>query len=234
MHDAINRKHIDMLVADRLKSIKETIPASVTLVAVSKTHPVETILQAYQAGQRHFGENKVQELTSKVPLIPNDVIWHMIGHLQSNKVKYIAPFINLIHGVDSFKLLQVVNKEALKNNRIIDCLLQVHIAAETTKFGFLEDEIISMLKNEAYLQLKNIRICGLMGMATFTNNQEQVRQEFRGLKSLFDKLKAMFFNDDESFKILSMGMSDDYLIAIEEGSTLVRVGSAIFGDREYH
>lgn len=223
-----------MLVADRLKSIKETIPASVTLVAVSKTHPVETILQAYQAGQRHFGENKVQELTSKVPLIPNDVIWHMIGHLQSNKVKYIAPFINLIHGVDSFKLLQVVNKEALKNNRIIDCLLQVHIAAETTKFGFLEDEIISMLKNEAYLQLKNIRICGLMGMATFTNNQEQVRQEFRGLKSLFDKLKAMFFNDDESFKILSMGMSDDYLIAIEEGSTLVRVGSAIFGDREYH
>lgn len=234
MHDAIIRKHLDMLVADRLNSIKETIPASVTLVAVSKTHPVETILQAYHAGQRHFGENKVQELTSKVSLMPNDVVWHMIGHLQSNKVKYIAPFINLIHGVDSFKLLQVINKEALKNNRIIDCLLQVHIAAETTKFGFLEDEIISMFKNEAYPQLKNIRICGLMGMATFTDNQEQVQQEFRGLKGLFDRIKAVYFNDNESFKILSMGMSDDYLIAIEEGSTLVRVGSAIFGAREYY
>lgn len=223
-----------MSVADRLNIIKETIPASVTLVAVSKTHPVEIILQAYHAGQRHFGENKVQELTSKVPLMPNDVIWHMIGHLQSNKVKYIAPFINLIHGVDSFKLLQIINKEALKNNRIIDCLLQVHIAAETTKFGFLEEEINIMFKNEAFPLLKNIRICGLMGMATFTDNQQQVRQEFRGLKGLFDRIKAVYFNDEDCFQILSMGMSDDYLIAIEEGSTLVRVGSAIFGAREYH
>lgn len=222
-----------MSIIDNLHNIKGSIPEHVNLVAVSKTHPPEMILEAYNAGQRHFGENKVQELTSKEVQLPSDIIWHMIGHLQSNKVKYIAPFVSLIHGVDSFILLQIINKEAKKCNRTIDCLLQIHISTESSKFGFSEDEILAMLLNDQYYSLENIRICGLMGMASLTDNNEQIRQEFRGLKQLFNKIKTEYFSDKDFFKILSMGMSGDYKIAIEEGSTMVRVGSAIFGEREY-
>ena len=223
-----------MSIAENLNQIKSSLPAHVSLVAVSKTHGPEMIREAYAAGQRHFGENKVQELTAKADELPKDIVWHMIGHLQSNKVKFIAPFVNLIHGVDSLKLLQVINKEAQKNNRIIDCLLQVHIAHESTKFGFSEVELNDMLAGEAFNELENIRICGLMGMATFTDNLEQVRSEFRGLHLFFQRLKSGYFSGEDQFKELSMGMSGDYQIAVEEGSTMVRVGSAIFGVRDYH
>lgn len=223
-----------MSISENLQQILSSIPAHVHLVAVSKTHPVDTIMETYELGQRQFGENKVQELTSKASQMPTDVVWHMIGHLQTNKVKFIAPFVNLIHGVDSSKLLQVIDKEAKKAQRIIDCLLQIHIASETSKFGFSEDELFKFFNDDIIKSLDNVRICGLMGMATFTENNDQVRKEFRGLKQLFDKVKAVYFNDKNYFAILSMGMSDDYVIAIEEGSTLIRVGSAIFGDRDYH
>lgn len=223
-----------MSIAENLQQIKNSIPEYVNLVAVSKTHPPELILEAYAKGQRHFGENKVQELITKVAQLPSDIIWHMIGHLQSNKVKNIAPFVGLIHGIDSFKLLEVVDKEAFKVQRTIDCLLQVHIASESTKFGFSKDELEKLFAGDEFLKLKNVRVCGLMGMATYTNNTNQVRQEFRGLKQLFDKWKTEYFSSTDFFNVLSMGMSGDYLIAIEEGSTLVRVGSAIFGYRDYH
>ncbi len=223
-----------MSIAENLQQIKNSIPEYVNLVAVSKTHPPELILEAYAKGQRHFGENKVQELITKVAQLPSDIIWHMIGHLQSNKVKNIAPFVGLIHGIDSFKLLEVVDKEAFKVQRTIDCLLQVHIASESTKFGFSKDELEKLFAGDEFLKLKNVRVCGLMGMATYTDNTNQVRQEFRGLKQLFDKLKTEYFSSTDFFNVLSMGMSGDYLIAIEEGSTLVRVGSAIFGYRDYH
>lgn len=222
-----------MSIAENLQQIKNSIPEYVNLVAVSKTHPPELILEAYAKGQRHFGENKVQELTSKVAQLPSDIIWHMIGHLQSNKVKYIVPFVGMIHGVDSFKLLEVIDKEAFKVHRTIDCLLQVHIASESTKFGFSEDELEKLFAGEEFIKLTNVRVCGLMGMATFTDDTNQVRQEFRGLKQLFDKLKTRCFSSTDFFNVLSMGMSGDYLIAIEEGSTLIRVGSAIFGYRDY-
>jgi pyridoxal phosphate enzyme (YggS family) len=188
-------------------------------------------MEAYNSGQRIFGENKVQELVSKYETLPNDIQWHMIGHLQTNKVKYIAPFVNLIHAVDSYKLLETINKEALKNNRVIDCLLQIHIAKEESKFGFDETELFAMFTKSDYSNLNNVRICGLMGMATFSDDTNLVRSEFKYLSKLLNKLKSSTFYNSSYFKELSMGMSDDYTIAIEEGSTMVRIGSDIFGNR---
>jgi len=220
-------------IENNLTEILSTIPENVKLIAVSKFHPVDTILRAFQAGQKIFGENKVQELVSKQALLPKEIEWHLIGHLQSNKVKYIAPFVHLIHGVDSLSLLQTINKEALKNNRMINCLLQLHIAEEETKFGLSFEEAENILENLKNSPLQNIRIAGLMGMATFTDDKVQVRKEFRYLADCFKKFKNDFFIDNPEFKELSMGMSDDYQIAIEEGSTMVRIGTAIFGKREY-
>ncbi len=208
-------------------------PSGCQLVAVSKTKPVELIREAYEAGQLDFGENKVQELREKPYQLPSDIRWHMIGHLQTNKVKYIAPFIHLIHAVDSLKLLEEINKQAAKNNRIIDCLVQVHIAQETHKFGFEEHELMELLISDELKTLSNARIVGLMGMATYTNEEAQIREEFKFLKSLFDKIKSNFDLPNLEMRELSMGMSDDYPIAIEEGSTIIRVGSKIFGPRIY-
>lgn len=219
-----------MSIAKNLQQIKSTLPNKVTLVAVSKTKPNEDILEAYNVGHRVFGENKVQELAEKYETLPKDIEWHMIGHLQRNKVKYIAPFVHLIHGVDSFKLLKEINKRAFQNNRTINCLLQIHIAQEQTKFGFSEEEVIALLNSQEYKELTNVKIVGLMGMATFTDDETQIRNEFKSLKQLFDKLST--FN--LQFTTLSMGMSGDYQIAIEEGSTMVRVGSSIFGERNYY
>lgn len=201
------------------------------LIAVSKTHPVEKIKEAYEAGQRTFGENKVQELVSKQEVLPNDIQWHLIGHLQSNKVKYIAPFIALIHSVDSLKLLQEIDKQGKKNNRIISCLLQVFIANEETKFGLSEEEVLQILKGDELKTLNNVRIVGLMGMATLTENEEQIRTEFQTLSALFQKIKTLSLPTNVEMKELSMGMSSDYHIAKEMGSTMVRVGSSIFGNR---
>ena len=212
-----------MTIASNLKAITSSLPKEVALVAVSKTKPNTAILEAYQTGQRVFGENKVQELVQKAEELPKDIAWHMIGHLQTNKVKFIAPFVSLIHGVDSLKLLKEINKRAEQNNRIIDCLLQVHIASESTKFGFGLSEVTSAL-NQAE-EFKNIRITGLMGMATFTDDTQQVVNEFKSLKTVFDSIK------NEHITTLSMGMSGDYKLAIEQGSTMIRVGSAIFGHR---
>ena len=226
-----------MKITANLQQIKASIPEHVKLVAVSKTKPNEAILEAYQAGQRIFGENKVQELTEKYESLPKDIEWHMIGHLQSNKVKYIAPFISLIHGVDSFKLLKEINKRAAQNERVINCLLQIHIAEEDTKFGFDEKEVAELLQSEAFKNLQNIKIVGLMGMATFTENENQIRKEFKSLKNLFDKLLTLSTQGTLStfqLSTLSMGMSGDYQLAIEEGSTMIRVGSSIFGERNYH
>lgn len=226
-----------MKITANLQQIKASIPEHVTLVAVSKTKPNEAISETYQAGQRVFGENKVQELTEKYESLPKDIEWHMIGHLQSNKVKYIAPFVSLIHGVDSFKLLKEINKRAAQNERVINCLLQIHIAEEDTKFGFDENEVIELIKSEAFQHLKNIKIVGLMGMATFTENENQIRKEFKSLKNLFDKLLTLSTQGTLStfqLSTLSMGMSGDYQLAIEEGSTMIRVGSSIFGERNYH
>ncbi|UCS95555.1 YggS family pyridoxal phosphate-dependent enzyme [Echinicola marina] len=203
------------------------------LVAVSKTKPVSDIQEAYDAGIRDFGENKVQELVDKHPQLPDDIQWHMIGHLQRNKVKYIAPFIHLIHGVDTFKLLKEINKQAKKAERTIPCLLQVHIAKEETKFGFNEEEILELLEEGAFVELENVRIIGLMGMATNTNDENQVRSEFAWLKGFLDQLNTKNLPNNFALKELSMGMSGDFLIAQEEGSTMVRVGSAIFGKRNY-
>lgn len=218
-----------MSIAENIIKIRATLPQKVTLVAVSKTKPNEDISEAYNAGQRIFGENKVQELTDKHEILPNDIEWHMIGHLQTNKVKYIAPFVNLIHGVDSFKLLKEINKRALQNDRTIDCLLQIHIATEETKFGFSEQEVTNLLQSEEFKQLENINVIGLMGMATYTDNDKQIRKEFSGLNTLFTSLK----NQHTNLNTLSMGMSGDYQLAIECGSTMVRVGSSIFGNRNY-
>jgi PLP dependent protein len=220
-----------MDVGNNISLITKTLPAGVRLVAVSKTKSPEVILEAYRSGQKIFGENKVQELVQKQMELPHDIEWHFIGHLQTNKVKYIAPFISLIHGIDSFKILKEVNKEGRKNNRIIPCLLQFHIALEETKFGFSEEEAREMLVSEAFAGLKNIMIAGVMGMATFTDDHKQVRNEFRMLKTIFDGLKSDYFSGKEEFKEVSMGMSDDYTIAVEEGSTIVRIGSKIFGSR---
>ncbi|QJD97755.1 YggS family pyridoxal phosphate-dependent enzyme [Mucilaginibacter robiniae] len=213
----------------RLKNEMDTI--KVTLVAVSKTKPVNELEEAYNAGQRIFGENQVQELVEKHEQLPKDIQWHLIGHLQSNKVKYIAPFINLIHSVDSLKLLQEINKHAEKNNRVIDCLLQIYIADEETKFGLGFDEAIELLRSEEFTALKHIRICGLMGIATNTDNEKQIKEEFYELHTFFNGIKQSFFRREDFFEILSMGMSADYKIAIEQGSNMVRLGSTIFGER---
>jgi PLP dependent protein len=219
-----------MPIADNLQSIKSNLPKDVTLVAVSKIKPVADLMEAYDAGQRIFGENKVQEMSEKHEVMPKDIEWHMIGHVQTNKVKLMAPFVSLVHGVDSFKLLEEINKQAKKNNRIIDCLLQVHIAEEETKFGLNESELDEILQSEAFKLLQNIKIKGLMGMATFTENEHQVRKEFKYLKSIFDRCQKRNTENCQP-EILSMGMSGDYKIAIECGSTMVRIGSSIFGGR---
>jgi hypothetical protein len=212
-----------MGIADNLKAIRKNIPKEIILVAVSKTKTNADILEVYNSGQRIFGENKVQELVKKSVLLPEDISWHMIGHLQTNKVKFIAPFIALIHGVDSLKLLKEIDKRAEQNKRIIDCLLQVHIAQESSKFGFGINEIQQVIKDA--VQFNNIKIVGLMGMATFTNNKVQISEEFQSLKNVFQEVK------NNQITILSIGMSGDYQIAIEKGSTMVRIGSAIFGSR---
>ena len=204
------------------------------LIAVTKTHPPEVLLDAYEGGCKTFGENKVQEMVAKQAQLPQDIEWHLIGHLQTNKVKHIASFVSLIHSVDSLKLLQEIDKQADKNNRVIDCLLQIHIAKEETKFGLSEEEALDLLTSFEMPTLTGIRIVGLMGMASFTDNTDQIRQEFRGLKKFFDKLTLMNAAENIAIKELSMGMSSDYQIAIQEGSTLVRVGSAIFGTRQYN
>jgi len=222
-----------MSIIQNLDAIRRQLPSSTRLIAVSKTHPVERLMEAYQAGQRIFGENKVQELLPKAEAMPPDTEWHLIGHLQSNKVKYVAPFISMIHSVDSAKLLDEINKQGQKNNRRIRCLLQVHIAREETKFGMSEEEVTSLLSSNRLDTLPFIEVAGLMGMATLTDNQDQIRKEFRGLRQLFEKLKKTPLPSNAPMTELSMGMSSDYLIAIEEGSTLVRVGSAIFGERNY-
>ncbi|NHB67292.1 YggS family pyridoxal phosphate-dependent enzyme [Perlabentimonas gracilis] len=222
-----------MSVAENFESIKSSIPAHVTLVAVSKTHPPEVIMEAYNAGQRIFGENKVQEMISKQEVMPKDIQWHLVGHLQTNKVKYIAPFVSLVHSVDSAKLLKELNKGGAKNNRIIDCLIQVHIAEEDTKFGLSAQELDTILSNPAVAEYTNVRIVGLMGMATFTDNMEQVRREFKGLADIYKNIKQKYFADQPSFNTLSMGMSGDFEVAIDEGSTMIRVGSSIFGTRNY-
>jgi len=222
-----------VLIKQNLYHIKNSLPEDVTLIAVSKTQPVSSISEAYQAGQRAFGENKIQEMTEKSDILPKDIEWHMIGHLQSNKVKYMAHFVHLIHGVDSFKTLKEINKQALKHNRVINCLLEVKIASEETKFGLSFDEVEQLLKSEELKDLKNINIQGLMGMASFTENNEIIRTEFKTLKTFFDSFQK-YNSLNVNPTILSMGMSGDYKIAIEEGSTMIRVGSAIFGTRNYN
>lgn len=214
-----------MPVKENLEHILKELPKEVTLIAVSKTKPIELIMEAYKAGHRDFGENYVQELTEKQALLPNDIRWHFIGHLQSNKVKYIAPFVHLIHGVDSLKLLKEINKEAKKNNRIISCLLQIHIADEETKFGFSIEEAEQLLKSSELTALTNTRVIGLMAMASNTTDQQKIRNEFRSVMNLCAKFPDL--------KVRSYGMSSDYTIAIEEGSTMVRIGSSIFGERNY-
>lgn len=218
-----------MSIQNNLRSIQASLPEKVTLVAVSKTKPVSDLMEAYEAGQRIFGENKIQEMTEKWEAMPKDIQWHMIGHVQTNKVKYMAPYVSLIHGVDSLKLIQEINKQAQKNNRVIDCLLQVHIAEEESKFGLDEEELSEVLKQvqDDKNELNHIRIVGLMGMATFTSNQTQVEKEFSRLKTIFDSIAI----HNSQFTILSMGMSGDYKLAIECGSTMVRIGSSIFGGR---
>ena len=218
------------MIKENLLQIKKQLPENVTLVAVSKTKPIVDLQEAYDAGQRIFGENKIQEMVDKHEALPKDIQWHMIGHLQSNKVKYMAPFVDLIHGVDKFKTLKEINKQAKKYNRVIDCLLQVKIAKEDTKFGFSFDEIETILGSEELVNLEHIKIVGFMGMATFTEDQQQLQEEFLSLKNLFDKLKTQ----NSSLKILSMGMSGDYPLAIANGSTMIRVGSSIFGNRNYN
>lgn len=216
-----------MSIKENIAAIKSSLPENVTLVAVSKTKPNNVILEAYDGGQRIFGENKVQEMVRKWEELPKDIEWHMIGHLQRNKVKYMAQFVSLVHGVDSFRLLKEIDKQAKKNNRVIDCLLQMYIAEENTKFGLDENELEAIISSEEYKNLEHIRIVGLMGMATFTDNNVQIKKEFQYLKSLFENLK----NSIPEISILSMGMSADYETAVEEGSTMVRIGSSIFGTR---
>ncbi|MBK0381088.1 YggS family pyridoxal phosphate-dependent enzyme [Mucilaginibacter segetis] len=221
-----------MSIADNIRSLKkETGDLNVKLLAVSKTKPATELKEAYDAGQRLFGENMVQELVEKQEQLPADIEWHLIGHLQSNKVKYIAPFISMIQSVDSIKLLQEINKHALKNNRTIDCLLQIYIADEETKFGLGFDEAIELLRGDEFKALTNVRIRGLMGIATNTDNEKQVKEEYYELKTFFDGIKTSFFRKDDLFDTLSMGMSADYKIAIEQGSNMVRLGSTIFGSR---
>ena len=223
----------DMSVLRNIQEIRNHIPANVKLVCVSKFHPESAVLEAYDAGERIFGESRVQELLDKQPNLPADIHWHFIGHLQTNKIKYIVPFVDLIHGVDSLKVLKEIDKQAENAGRVVSCLLQVHIAQEETKFGFSAGELAEMLESDEFREMKNVVISGLMGMATLTDNSSQIRQEFRKLKVLRDEIKQLYFTLNNSFTELSMGMSDDYLIAIEEGSTMIRIGTSIFGVREY-
>jgi pyridoxal phosphate enzyme (YggS family) len=220
-----------MSIKIQLARLHKEIPSHIKVVAVSKTVPAETIQEAYDSGHRLFGENKSQELTNKQLLLPSDIQWHFIGHLQTNKVKYIAPFVSMIQSVDSLKLLNEINKEALKNNRVIDCLLQFHIATEETKFGLDLGEAAELLQSDDYSKMKNIAIKGVMGMASFTDDETLIRKEFRNLKAIETRLKNDFFSDDPGFREISMGMTGDYQIAIEEGSTIVRIGTGIFGER---
>lgn len=221
------------MIAAQLQQVLSELPAGVKLVAVSKFHPNEAIQEAYEAGQRLFGESKVQEMTAKHETLPPDIEWHFIGHLQTNKVKYIVPYVALIHSIDSYKLLAEVDRQAAKAGRIVDCLLQLHIAREETKFGFSFDECRAMLAEGAWKELKHVRICGLMSMATNTDDTEQIKSEFCSLSDFFHEVKATWFAGQDSFKELSMGMSHDYPLAVAAGSTLVRVGSKIFGERNY-
>ena len=218
------------MIAKNIQNIQSKLPENVALVAVSKTKPIADLQEAYTAGQRIFGENKIQEMVEKYDALPKDIEWHMIGHLQSNKVKYMAHFVDLIHGVDKLKTLKEINKQAKKHDRIINCLLQVKIAKEDTKFGFSFDEIRAILTSEGIRELQNINVGGFMGMASFTDDKKQLEEEFSSLKNLFDTLKTQH----SSIKILSMGMSGDYQLAIENGSTMIRVGSSIFGQRNYN
>ena len=220
-----------MSIAENIARIKVSLPEHTKLIAVSKTKPAEIILEAYHSGQRAFGENKVQEMVQKSESLPADIEWHFIGHLQSNKVKYLAPFVHMIHAVDSLKLLKTIDREAAKCNRVLPCLLQFHIAQEETKFGMDLQEASQLLSSEEFKSLNHVTIAGVMGMATFTENQEQVRSEFRKLRHIFTELKKQFFAESSFFNELSMGMSDDFMLAIEEGSTMVRIGSTIFGAR---
>ncbi|OPZ98997.1 MAG: hypothetical protein BWY72_00562 [Bacteroidetes bacterium ADurb.Bin416] len=222
-----------MSVSTNLTQIKATLPPSVTLVAVSKFHPLEAIQEAYATGHRVFGESRVQELVEKQRQLPDDIEWHLIGHLQTNKVKQVVPFVGLIHSVDSLKLLQEINKEAAHINRVVPCLLQIHIAEEPGKFGFSPDACTDLVTSGQLLDYKHVSVRGLMGMATFTDNTAQVQREFEGLKQLFDTLKHTHYPSDPTFSVLSMGMSDDYPLAVQAGSTMVRIGSRIFGDRVY-
>ena len=222
-----------MSIQSNIQELRKHIPSDVKLVCVSKFHPAETVMEAYDAGERIFGESRVQELVQKQPELPADIQWHFIGHLQTNKIKFIVPFVKLIHGVDSWKVLNEINKQAEKAAKMTACLLQVHIADEETKFGFSEEELIDLISGNELQNLHNVQIAGLMGMATFTENENQVRKEFRSLKILFDKIKSEYFSNDDAFCELSMGMSQDYQIAIGEGSTMIRIGTSIFGEREY-
>ena len=220
----------NMSIAQNLLEIKSSLPDNVTLVAVSKTKPISDLMQAYDASQRIFGENKIQEMAEKWEAMPKDIQWHMIGHVQTNKVKFMAPFVSLIHGVDSLKLLVEINKQAQKNNRIINCLLQIHIAEEETKFGLDGKELKEILASTTFQEMKNIKIVGLMGMATFTDNKEQIKKEFTHLKTIFDSYQNLK-TENCQLNTISMGMSGDYQLAIECGSTMVRIGSSIFGGR---
>lgn len=222
-----------MSVSDNIQQIQKELPSTTRLVAVSKFHPAEAVLEAYNAGQRIFGENRVQELCDKFPVCPKDIEWYFIGHLQTNKIKQIVPFVALIQSVDSLKLLKEINKESQKIGRIIPCLLQIHIAQEETKFGFSFDECREMLASGVYKELKYVQLHGLMGMASLTDNKAQIHAEFKSLKQFFEEIREQYFKDNTSFCELSMGMSDDHEIAIQEGSTMVRIGSAIFGPRVY-
>lgn len=220
-----------MDIASALKNIKSKLPTNVSLVAVSKTKPNDAIIAAYQTGHRIFGENKVQELVEKYEQLPKDIKWHFIGHLQTNKVKYIAPFISMIHAVDSLKLLKAINKEAGKNNRVIDFMFQLHIATEETKFGLSAEELDDLINSTEFKSFSNVNLRGLMGMATFTDNLKIINAEFASIKNNFDKLKSNYFKEKEDFSELSIGMSSDYEIALAQGSTMVRIGSTIFGSR---
>ena len=222
-----------MSIAQNIVQLKTSLPQGVTLVAVSKFHPVEALWEAYNAGQRVFGESRAQELSAKQKVLPEDIEWHFIGHLQSNKIKYMIPYVAMIHGIDTYKLLAEVNKQAVKAGRIINCLLQIHVAQEETKFGFSPDECKDMLNTGEWKELTHVRICGLMGMASNTDNVEQINREFCLLDRLFKEIKTTWFADSDAFRELSMGMSHDYHEAIAAGSTLVRVGSKIFGERNY-
>jgi PLP dependent protein len=221
-----------MSISSNLTNIISQLPEQVTLVAVSKTKPISDIMEAYNTGHRIFGENKIQEMVEKHEQMPKDIQWHMIGHVQRNKVKYMASFVSLIHGVDNFKLLKEINKQALKNDRIIECLMQIKIADEDSKFGMSAIQVSEILQSQEFLELKNIRVVGLMGMATFTDDKTQIKREFEYLKSTFDTLKELQY-ENCNIKTLSMGMSSDYKLAIDCGSTMIRVGSSIFGERNY-